>query len=201
MKKIVIIIAVFMFDIGVMSIQNEANGQVAEVRVKKVHRKTSRKKVRRINRRVTRRAHIRYAGMPVWKSVATLPKTAIVLTRNGIKYHYHAGVFYRHYGGRYVVGRPVVGIRVTTIPAARRKIIVQHKTYYYYYGTYYQKSEATNDYVVVLPPEGALVDALPEGYEVKSINGTEYYVLEDVYYREISTDEMPDGIGYEVVKV
>ena len=29
-------------------------------------------------------------------------------------------------------------------------------------------------------PQYAIVDALPDGYEVKTVNDTEYYVIDDV---------------------
>ena len=57
------------------------------------------------------------------------------------------------------------------------------------------------EYEVVEAPEGALVDALPEGYEVEEIDGTEYYALDGVYYQEVETDELESSVGYEVVKV
>jgi hypothetical protein len=61
------------------------------------------------------------------------------------------------------------------------------------------KAPEVEEYSVVEAPEGAVVDALPEGYEVEIIDGKEYYVLDDVYYAEVEADEFDDKIGYEVV--
>jgi hypothetical protein len=107
----------------------------------------------------------------------------------------HEGVYYRKHGHSYVVVRPVRGIRVRVLPAARQLVYVNNSPYFYYYGTFYvQKGE---EFEVVDAPAGAVVDALPDGYEVKEKDGTEYYVLEDVLYREV--EEADGSIGYEVM--
>ena len=72
------------------------------------------------------------------------------------------------------------------------------RTYYYYYGTFY--CQRGNEYEVIDAPEHAVVDALPDGYEVVEKNGVEYYFLDGVYYAEVDAPEFEDGIGYEVVK-
>jgi hypothetical protein len=42
--------------------------------------------------------------------------------------------------------------------------------YYYYYGVFYTMTP-TNEYEVVLPPVGAIVESIPEGYEKLEIDG------------------------------
>jgi len=58
-----------------------------------------------------------------------------------------------------------------------------------------------NEYIVTDPPEGAIVDALPDGYEIKTVNGNEYYELDGVYYAEVDASDIDGGIGYQVVKI
>jgi uncharacterized protein YxjI len=53
----------------------------------------------------------------------------------------------------------------------------------------------------VNPPTGAIVDALPEGYEIKTTDGNEYYYLDGVYYAEVDAPEFEDKIGYQVVEM
>ena len=38
-------------------------------------------------------------------------------------------------------------------------------------------------YYVIVPPAGALVDALPEDYDVFTFNGREYYQVDNTVYR------------------
>ncbi len=79
------------------------------------------------------------------------------------------------------------------------KVVVPRGAYYYYYGTYYIKSG--DEYEVAEAPTGALVDGIPEGYDVEEIDGTEYYVWNDNYYQEVETDEFESGVGYELVEM
>ena len=55
--------------------------------------------------------------------------------------------------------------------------------------------------MVINPPTGAVVDALPDGYEVKQVDGNEYYYLDGVYYAEVDAPELPDKVGYQVVQL
>lgn len=202
MKKIIIILALFIFDFAIPSAFNEANAQVAERRARKVQRRKAKRKVRKAKRRVSRRAHVLYAGLPRWRAVvAAPPRNAIVVVSNGVTFRYYSGVYYRKEASGYQITRPVVGMRVRTLPNARRKIILNNSVYYYYYGTFYQSVPDSKEYEVVDAPEGALVDAIPEGYEIKEIDGIEYYTLDDTYYQEIETDEIESGIGYQVVTI
>ena len=163
-------------------------------------RKTRRRTRRRVRRRVTRRAHFAYRHLPRHRAtVRVVPRGAVVVRRGGITYHYHEGIFYRPRASAFVVTRPAIGLGVQVLPPARTRIVVAKRTYFYYYGTFY--IEKDGEYKVTGAPEGALVEALPDGYEVKEVEGTEYYVLDDVYYQEVETDELEPGVGYEVVKV
>jgi hypothetical protein len=63
--------------------------------------------------------------------------------------------------------------------------------YYYANGSYYRNTES--GYVVVNPPVGAVVYALPSGYSSYLINGVTYFYYGGVYYRRVSN-------GYLVVE-
>lgn len=174
--------------------------QVVRRKKNKTKRRVRRRTRRKVRRRVTRRAHFAYRTLPRYRStVAVAPRGAVVITRGGISYRYHEGIFYRPATSGFVVVRPVVGVRVRVLPPARRRVIVMNQAYFYYYGTFYKP--VGDEYEVIDAPEGALVDALPEGYDVKEVDGTEYYVFEDTYYQEVETDELESGVGYEVVTI
>ena len=53
--------------------------------------------------------------------------------------------------------------------------------YLYRDGVFYAKA-ANGEYVVVVPPAGALVEALPEDFETVNIDGSEYYKVDDTIY-------------------
>lgn len=158
---------------------------------------------RRVHRKVVvRRAHVRYARLPRWRAVvATVPVGAVAIRTHRIPYHFHEGIFYTPANNGFVIVRPLAGVRVKVLPPGHRRIIVGPRPYFYYYGTFYRKVDDTDEYETVDAPDGAVVDALPDGYEVKTKDGTEYYVLDDVYYAEVDAPEFEDGVGYEVVNM
>jgi hypothetical protein len=54
--------------------------------------------------------------------------------------------------------------------------------YYYEDGMFFIRN-AAGKYVTIVPPAGALVQKLPDDYQVVSINGQEYYAVDDTIYR------------------
>jgi hypothetical protein len=46
-----------------------------------------------------------------------------------------------------------------------------------------------NEYEVVEAPMGAEIDSLPDGYNITTVNGSDYYELDDVYYMPTETEE------------
>jgi len=202
MKKFVIFLILFTGMAVTPEVVNKAQSQVRkEVREnKRVKRKVRRKTRRRVRRRVTRRAHFAYRNLPRYRStIKVVPRGAVMVRTNGISYHYLDGIYYRPNASAFVIARPRVGLRVRTLPAARRRILLNNNTYFYYYGTFYTQKD--DEYEVVEAPEGALVNAIPEGYEVIEKDGTEYYELDGVYYQEVETDEIEGEVGYEVVRL
>lgn len=202
MKKLIIILSVFLTTLALLTIPETSQAQgrrkPAKVRVVRHHHT----RVVKVHPRVVRRAHIRYTHLPRWGTVVThRPAGAIVITSHRGPYHFHNGIFYLHRKPGFTIVRPLAGIRIRVLPVGYRRIIIGSRPYFYYYGTFYAKADNSDEYEVVDAPEGAIVDALPDGYEVKTIDDTEYYVLDGVYYAEVDTDEIEDGIGYQVVKI
>lgn len=199
MSKLKFTIFFLLLTIGLGLISEQAEAQRRK-KVVRTRRGTTVVVRRPQNRVVVRRAHIRYAGLPRWgAAVRVVPTGATVITYKRTPYYFSKGVYYTKRGADYVVVRPVRGVRLRVLPVGYRTVLVGSATYYYYYGTFYQKSTHVDEYDVVDAPEGAVVDALPEGYEIETIDGKEYYVLDDIYYAEVEAPEFDDKIGYEVV--
>jgi hypothetical protein len=77
------------------------------------------------------------------------------------------------------------------LPAAFATLAIAGMTYYYSQGVYYRR--APHGYVVVAPPEGAVVTTIPAGFETVNINGANYYTSDGIYYQPVQQ-------GYMVVQ-
>ena len=62
--------------------------------------------------------------------------------------------------------------------------------YYYQDGVFYIM-DTDGEYKVILPPAGALVDTLPEDYEMITLDGNEYYKVDDTIYRVVISEGRP----------
>lgn len=137
---------------------------------------------------------------------------------NGVTYYCHNDIWYRPYGGYYVVCRPPFGtilaanliadiawklVRIMDYRdnAARPVVLVntlglvqsqafEGSTYYYQDGVFYTM-DSRGDYEVIVPPAGALVEALPEDFETVVIDGEEYYKVDDTIYRVTVSEGIP----------
>ena len=58
--------------------------------------------------------------------------------------------------------------------------------YYYQDGVFYILENG--QYKVIVPPAGALVDSLPDDYDVIVLDGVEYYLVDQTVYRTTSVD-------------
>lgn len=170
---------------------------VTEKRAKVAVRKAKRDRVRvrsanrqRVKR--TRAVHFHYRHLPKRGAVVTaINRNALPVRWKGIGFRYHSGIWYKPYQSKWVITRPMLGMRVAVLPAGYRRIVLGSKQYFYYYGTYYVKRN--EEYQVVDAPMGAEVDSLPEGYDTVKLAGQEYYELDGVYYMP-STDENGEEI-------
>ena len=53
--------------------------------------------------------------------------------------------------------------------------------YLYHDGTFYVQN-ARGEYEVIVPPAGALVESIPDDFEILTIDGNEYYRVDDTIY-------------------
>ncbi|WP_196892037.1 DUF6515 family protein [Aureivirga marina] len=158
---------------------------------KRVVVKTPKKTVVRTNKG---RTVVYRKPTPNVRVVRTLPESTVIIKRNGHRYHYHSGIYYRNINGRYVVVSAPKGIRVKTLPVGYHRIIVLGKPYFYYQGTYYIQSG--KEYKVVDAPKEAVIFELPEEAEQVSIDGKNYYEYDGKLYKVVTT---PEGKGFKVV--
>jgi len=83
----------------------------------------------------------------------TLPVGAVSVGFGGGNYFFHGGVWFRPYGGRYVVVEPPIGIFLPVLPPDYATVWVGSVPYYYADGVYYNVAPGRG-YVVVAPPPG-----------------------------------------------
>ena len=64
--------------------------------------------------------------------------------------------------------------------------------YFYQDGVFYSKDAASGEYRVILPPAGALVETLPEDFDMVTLaDGNEYYKVDDTIYKVTVADGKP----------
>ncbi len=83
-----------------------------------------------------------------------LPNGSLSIGFGGGHYFFHGGVWFRPFGGRFVVTLPPVGIVLPLLPAAYVTLWLGGVPYYYANGVYYAAA-AHQGYVVMAPPPGA----------------------------------------------
>jgi hypothetical protein len=91
--------------------------------------------------------------------VPRLPSGSISIAFGGGSYYFHAGVWYRASGTRFVVVRPPIGIFVPILPAAYVTLWISGTYYYYANGIYYAPAGAQGYVVVEAPAELAAASA------------------------------------------
>ena len=200
-------------------------------------------------------AHHHYFG----HRVRVLPARARLYRHHGIAYYCYNDIWYRPYGGYYVICRPPFGtvlaaniikdiawtaVRISyynTVANAYRTInenneyiaqqnaiiaqnnatiAAQNKTmamnqaqanaayslanelglvqsyaaadseYFYQDGVFYAKA-ANGEYNVIVPPAGALVESLPEDYDMVTLGGNEYYKVDETVYKVTLSEGKP----------
>jgi hypothetical protein len=105
---------------------------------------------------------------------------------------------YNRFGGRYAYYNryyaPRLGFRLSVLPYGYYPFYWGDYQYFYSDGYYYQYNN--NDYTVVEPPLGAILDQLPAGAKSLMIDGEQYYELNGVYYQAITKDD--GSTGYQI---
>ena len=147
--------------------------------------------------------------------VTVLPPYYVHRVYHGRDYYYWNDVWYRYYAGRYWVCRPPFGYvftpladavlaaivynsltaeteEVRTVEAKSLNLIRNYAAagteYFYNDGVFFVRGE-DGQYVVIVPPAGAMVDALPEDFEEFEFDGNTYYKVDDTVYRMTVSEE------------
>lgn len=107
-------------------------------------------------------------------------------------------IWYRLHNGYYVVSRPPFGTvlaanLITDIVWTAVKFannVAPQASYFYQDGVFYTLG-ADGLYYVIVPPAGALVERLPEDYDLVILDGYEYYRVDDTIYRLTTYNGLP----------
>ena len=84
---------------------------------------------------------------------------------------------------------------ISTLPLRIHEFLYWPNPYYYFNGIFYKPH--ANQYQVVAPPLGAVVNKLPSGAKIRVIDGQKYYELNGTFYKkEIGQD---NRLSYRVV--
>lgn len=65
-----------------------------------------------------------------------------------------------------------------------------NEEYYYDDGVFFTRN-ASGEYQTIVPPAGALIEELPEDYRVVTLDGEEYYAVDDTVYRMTAVGGTP----------
>ena len=211
-SKYAVLMLVLLFSLG---LNNEATAQrTKKEKIKREYKQEKRKKeykqekrkrnVKKANNNKKRRQHVHqthYRSQPKWgRSVNVAPRNSVNINFRGTKYRYHNGIYYRPVSNGYVIAEAPVGIRLRTLPPAHTVVHHGGNPYYYYYGSFYDKVPNSREYEVIAPPVGARIPGLPEGARTLLIDGVNYFVLDEIYYKEIIvTINRDQEVWYEVV--
>ena len=84
--------------------------------------------------------------------VRVLPRHHHMTYHGGLRYYVSGGVWYRPWGGRFVIVAPPVGFVVPFLPPYYETVHVNGVPYYYANDVYYVQSP--NGYRIVNPPQG-----------------------------------------------
>ena len=65
-----------------------------------------------------------------------------------------------------------------------------NEEYYYDDGVFFTRN-ASGEYQTIVPPAGALIEELPEDYRIVTLDGEEYYAVDDTVYRMTAVGGTP----------
>ena len=65
-----------------------------------------------------------------------------------------------------------------------------NEEYYYDDGVFFTRN-ASGEYQTIVPPAGALIEELPEDYRIVTLDGEEYYAVDDTVYRVTAVGGTP----------
>lgn len=106
----------------------------------------------------------------------------------GYNRFYTRNAFYNRY---YL---PRLGFHISVLPYGYYPFYWGDYQYYYSDGYYYQRDN--DNYTVVEPPLGAILNQVPAGANSIMIDGEQYYELNGVYYQAVTKDD--GSTGYQI---
>ncbi len=115
-----------------------------------------------------------------------------------VKYKCHNGYYYEPWNGHFRRIPPPFGMRTRWLPRHHYNFIFHECVYFYCCNVFYIYIEDDDEYVIVRPPIGALVDSIPEYSEQLIIEGETYYIADGIQYKAVMVN---DEIWYKVIKV
>lgn len=148
------------------------------------------------------------------RRVRVLPSHVIRHIFHGHTYYCYNDIWYRPYGSHYIVCRPPYGTVLAANLVADMAWAAVNMAYYgsvaqenslglvqshaaagteYFYqdGVFYAK-DSSGQYKTIVPPAGALVETLPEDFDMVTLSdGKEYYKVDNTIYRVTVSDGKP----------
>ncbi len=98
------------------------------------------------------------------------------------------GFYYRNRGYYSTYYTPQLGFSLRVLPYGYYPFYFGADQYFYNDGLYYRQME-NEEYTVVEPPIGAVIDNLPAKAQAISINGMQYYERNGIYYQPITKED------------
>ena len=96
----------------------------------------------------------------------------MAIAEEGLKNHYGANI-----------GKVYLNSYPNDIVGKAKAYAAAGSDYYYQDGVFYMM-DANGAYKVIVPPAGALIEALPEDYDMVTLSdGNEYYQVDDTIYQ------------------
>ncbi len=121
---------------------------------------------------------------------------SILITHSSGDLYYREGIFFKKCpdSRKYAIHKPICGLHIPVLPKSSSMYELNGTAYYCYYATYYTYDESTQDFVVVTPPVGLVVDKVPCDAKEIMVDGDHYYIDDNVLYKEVDSK-------YEVAKL
>lgn len=148
------------------------------------------------------------------RRVRVLPSHVIRHIFHGHTYYCYNDIWYRPYGSHYIVCRPPYGTVLAAnlvadmawaaVNMAYYESVAQQNSlglvqsyaaagteYFYQDGVFYAK-DSSGQYKIIVPPAGALVETLPEDFDMVTLSdGKEYYKVDNTIYQVTVSDGKP----------
>jgi hypothetical protein len=128
------------------------------------------------------------AGYAIGASINDQPEGSVPVSTGNTTYQYYGGTFYQASadGNGYTTVPAPANAQVEAPPIDCTIVFTPPPDdlgYCYFQGAFFLYDDKTDNYVVTIPRAGTEVPYLPEGYETKTVDGVEYYILGAVAYR------------------